>query len=322
MSAAIVATGMVMGPGCAPMQQQVQPTPAGFAGPGLTGSALIARDGTALPMRSWVPAGEREAVILALHGMNDHAGAFEMMGPWFAERGIAVHAFDQRGFGGAPQRGLWGGEALMADDLRVATALLRARHPGRTLVVLGDSMGAAVAMTAFGSADPPDADRLVLVAAAVWGWSTMNPLYAATLRAGARTFPGRTFSRPRGLRIQASDNLDMLERLGRDPLMIFQTRVDAMYGLVDLMERAARSGPAIAVPTLYQVGLRDQIVPLSSARAAVARLPEGARSVAYPEGWHMLLRDLGRETVYRDIEAFVRAPDAPLPSGLPGLAKP
>ncbi len=42
--------------------------------------------------------------------MNEHARAFaEDAAPWFADEGVALYAYDQRGFGGSPNRGIWAG---------------------------------------------------------------------------------------------------------------------------------------------------------------------------------------------------------------------
>ena len=68
-------------------------------------TGLVMRDGAVLPYLHWTP-GDAEpwAVIVALHGINDSRAAFRLAGPWWAERGIATYAYDQRGFGDAPRR--------------------------------------------------------------------------------------------------------------------------------------------------------------------------------------------------------------------------
>ncbi|MEJ0071171.1 MAG: hypothetical protein WDO24_23260 [Pseudomonadota bacterium] len=48
--------------------------------PQLAADRLIAADGTALPMRQWLPAGQPHAVVLALHGFNDYSNAFAAPG--------------------------------------------------------------------------------------------------------------------------------------------------------------------------------------------------------------------------------------------------
>ena len=46
------------------------------------------------------------AVILAVHGFNDYSHAFADFGAYAASQGIAVHAYDQSGFGANPSRAL------------------------------------------------------------------------------------------------------------------------------------------------------------------------------------------------------------------------
>src|SRR5690606_20698043 len=95
---------------CAPTVQQPLTPPPAFAGPAIEADAFLVQDGARLPMLRWLPQGEPWAVVVALHGMNDHKASFHLAGPHWAERGIATYAYDQRGFGGAPGRGVWAGE--------------------------------------------------------------------------------------------------------------------------------------------------------------------------------------------------------------------
>jgi hypothetical protein len=85
-------------------------------------------DGARLPMRLWA-ADHPHAVIIGVHGMNDYSNAFDMPGRWFAARGVTMLAYDQRGFGQAPGRGLWAGSARMADDLDTVVTLARKKIP-------------------------------------------------------------------------------------------------------------------------------------------------------------------------------------------------
>lgn len=305
---------------CAPTVQQAMRPPAAVQGPrfDIEARRFYSFDGAPLGLTVWSPAGrEPRAVIVALHGMNDYAEAFYLAGPWWAAQGIATYAYDARGHGRSPQRGVWGGTRLLTEDLRTAVALARRMHPGAPVAVVGDSMGGATAIAAFASDAPPAADRLILAAPAVWGWSTLPRTYAATLWLGAHTFPYRAVTPPRRVqrRITPSDNTEMLAKIGRDPLMIFRTRIDAVYGLVRLMEKASDGVGALNVPTLFLYGARDQVIPRASAEAAARRLAPGARTALYPEGYHMLLRDRQAERVWRDVAAFIADPAAPLPSG-------
>jgi alpha-beta hydrolase superfamily lysophospholipase len=286
--------------------------------------AFFSFDGAELGLSAWTPPKgvKTWAVIVGLHGMDDYSQTFAYAGPWFAAHGVATFAYDARGFGRSPHRGFWPGEDLMTRDLHAALDAARRRYPEATLAVVGDSMGAATAIVAFGGPDPPHADRVILAAPAVWGWSMMPPLYSAVLWSGAHTLRSQRVSPPRDLHIMPSDNITMLRALARDPLIIRRTRIDAIYGLVDLMQTASEKIGAIRAPTAFLYGAHDQIIPRETALRAARRLPEGARTAYYERGYHMLLRDVGRERVYQDILSFLRAPEAPFPSGAPTFIPP
>lgn len=310
---------------CVPTVQRAASPLEGFAGPRLdvAHERFISFDGAELGLTAWLPPQGQapRAVIIGLHGMNDYANTFYLAGPWFAEHGVALYAYDARGFGRSPRRGVWPGARLMEEDLRTAVLVARRLHPDARIVVVGDSMGAAAAMATFGAEDAPAIDRLVLVAPGVWGWSTLPDHYAMTLWLGAHTFPWRAVTPPRNVTRTrtASDNRAALLQAGRAPHMIWRTRIDAVYGLVNLMETASRRSANLNGDVLFLYGAHDQIIPRASAEAAAHQLPTTARTVLYENGWHWLLRDLQREVVYADILAFIENPDAPLPSQAPPL---
>jgi alpha-beta hydrolase superfamily lysophospholipase len=304
---------------CAPVVQSAGTPELGFSGPTLAADSFTAADGVRLPLTVWAAEGQPKAVVVALHGMNDYANAFHLAGPWWAGRGITTYAYDQRGFGRAPQRGVWPGPELMADDVRVLTALVRAQHPGAIVTVVGHSMGGAVAIAAFSSDNPPVADRVVLVAPGVWGWSRQALPNRFLLWTTAHLAPGQILTTPSWLarRIRASDNIEVLRAMGRDQNMIFDTRVDAVFGLVQLMQIADRNIGRVKAPVLYLYGAKDQIIPAKAALHAAAKLKPTDRSAYYAEGWHLLERDLQAHKVWADIEAFIFDPNAALPSGAP-----
>ena len=293
--------------------------PPGFSGPSLAADAVIMDDGARLPLARWTPETEPWAVIVALHGMNDSRAAFRLAGPWWAEQGIETWAIDQRGFGQAPGRGVWAGEARMVQDLRTTVALARARHPHAVIAVAGESMGGAVAIVAFASDRPPDADRLILLAPAVWGWSAQGPLNSAGLWLAARTMGARAVEAPEWAvrALPASDNRLELFRNYRDPNSLITTRFDALYGLVDLMESASRRLGDVRAPTLLLYGAHDNVIRREPMRQALQRAGDrpGLRTAFYPDGWHILNRDLQAEAVFRDVAAWLRDAKAPLPSG-------
>ena len=303
---------------CAP---RLQPAGPPVAAPRIAEDAFIAADGAALPLRRWLPAGKARAVILALHGFNDYSNAFDAPAKFWARHGIATYAFDQRGFGGAPHRGLWPGSETMTDDAVAVARLLRRTHPGTRLYLVGDSMGGAVAMVTL-AGHGRLADGAVLVAPAVWGRRHMNPIQRGLLWLLARTMPWLTLT-GQGLKIKPSDNQPMLRALSKDPKVIKRTRVDAIEGLVDLMDEAFAAATALDGPLLLLYGRRDEIIPATPSFEVLARLraKTATRAAIYDRGYHMLLRDLAAETAWKDIAAWINDAQAPLPSGAEATAE-
>ena len=276
----------------------------------------IMADGYRLPLRRWGDTERPRALVLALHGFNDYGNAFATLGPYLATQGIGTFAYDQRGFGSTAQRGLWGGEQRLIADLETLTRLLRKRHPGIPLYLLGESMGGAVIIAAAAQADT-GADGIILVAPAIWSRDTMNPLQSWVLEVAAHTLPALVLT-GRGLNIRPSDNRDMLRAYGADPLVIKETRVDALWGVTNLMDLALTGAERLPGPTLVLYGEHDEIIPDDAFCALLDRIPAqrwGIRLVLYRKGWHMLTRDLQGKRVMADIAAWLRKQDGQLPSG-------
>ncbi|MFA5719003.1 MAG: lysophospholipase [Desulfobulbaceae bacterium] len=293
--------------------------------PRLEGELFVSFDGSKLPLRKWLPAGRTRVVVIALHGFNDYSNFINDAALYFRDRGIAVYAYDQRGFGEAPHRGKWAGREAMIRDLRTVIPLVRERHPGIPLYLLGESMGGAVIMTAEATGSPLPADGVILSAPAVWSRRTM-PFYQRWLLAlAARTIPWATLT-PEHLDIKPSDNREMLKKLSQDPLVIKKSRVDAIYGLANLMDGAYESADRYDHNTLLLYGARDEIIPPKPMRHVFRQrlnntFSRPQRILVYPDGYHMLLRDLQAEVVWNDILAWMTAPAGRFPSVENGRAR-
>ncbi|MGF1455027.1 MAG: alpha/beta fold hydrolase [Alphaproteobacteria bacterium] len=301
---------------CAPRLQAPGPASPPVR-PMLGEAALHMADGTRLPLMVWRAEAPR-AVILALHGMNDYANAFAASAAWWArEAGITVYAYDQRGFGRTEQRGVWPGSDRLIEDAGAAVTVIKARHRDLPVFLLGHSMGGAVALAAVaeGVARP---DGVILAAPAVWGWSTLPFLYRASLWLAAHTLPWKTLSGGRA-GVTPSDNIAMLRALSADPLVIKETRIDAAYGLVSVMDRGYEAARPLAVPVLLLYGLKDELVPEAPVRAVIGRLcPGHLDALIYEGSYHMLLRDLAAHTVRRDVAHWIDGSTGPGAKGSRG----
>lgn len=137
-------------------------TPADF-GLAYDDVVLVAHDGTQLHSW-WLPAqgdvADSNTMVLYLHGNAENISSHSRSIYWLVREGVSVLALDYRGYGASQ------GEALMPSvlqDIEAAAAWMRQQYPHKRLVVLGQSIGAALAIDFVAAAQERyDIDALVV----------------------------------------------------------------------------------------------------------------------------------------------------------------
>lgn len=104
----------------------------------------------AAPMASWLPpAGVKPRIaMLCIHGFSMHKGCYDAFGKEMAKNGIATYAIDMRGFG--ERKEIDGKTELDFDgslaDIKASLEKIHKSHPDLPVIVLGESMGGAIAL--------------------------------------------------------------------------------------------------------------------------------------------------------------------------------
>ncbi len=286
--------------------------------PQLTEKEFFTADGEILALKTWRSEDNPpKAIIIALHGFNDYSNFFKAPGTFFAKQGILSYAYDQRGFGASKYPGSWSGAKAMTNDLRTFIGLVKDRHPLIPLYLLGESMGGALIIVAATEAPTLNVNGVILSAPAVWGRITMPWYQRIALQIGVHIMPSVKITGEK-LNLKPSDNIKMLQALGRDPLIIQKTRVDAVFGLVNLMDKALKRTPHFTETALILYGEKDDIIPSESIQLMLSRLnhtKKRYRLALYKNGYHMLLRDLKARIPWNDIVYWIQNNDQPLKSG-------
>ena len=101
-----------------------------------------------IPCMSWVDK-KPVAIILAIHGFGLHKGTYDSFSRDLASMGVGVYAIDVRGFGSWVKKGVnrIDFDGTMS-DIAVTLKYIRKAHPKLPIIVLGESMGGAIAMKA------------------------------------------------------------------------------------------------------------------------------------------------------------------------------
>ncbi len=270
---------------------------------------IVTDDDYTLPYRLWMPPSPRAAVLL-LHGACDYAGAFEGIFPFFANQQYAVMAYDHRGFGQTSVRGKWAGSRRMASDIGEASDFLARRVPNVPVFVVGESMGAALAIHAAAQGQLFGVSGLVLVAPGALGSSIRRIAYALLTRA-LQTLGGRAdvFIE----RVAAGDlSSDAAIRLIADPLVLRRITPAILGGLVRLGQRAFDGAQKVTIPTLTLIGTREDVSALACIRGLHHRFPGDATLLEFEGGPHMLLHWKERDAVLRSIVDWIEKINAPV----------
>jgi len=119
------------------------------------------KEGVKAYVKSWEPEGKPKAILAFVHGFSDHCNAYYDFFPSLASvYNIAVHGFDQRGWGrtvrNPKQRGLTGPTTLVLADIRTFLLSIKTEYDGESvpLFLMGHSMGGGEALHYMLSASP------------------------------------------------------------------------------------------------------------------------------------------------------------------------
>lgn len=273
----------------------------------LNGDTMTVGDGAVLPLMRWPAVGEPRAIMLGLHGYGDYRRAFRLAGPWFAERGVELIAFDQRGFGETESRGVWPGADNLVQDFADAVSIIRASYPDLPVHVIGESMGGAVALAGLADGKIEGVDRLIVAAPGVSGDMPLRQLHDSVLRLAALALPWLAIELRRGGRPW----LDPSEaaRLADDPLILRELSVGTYEGLIDLATIASQNLRGALPPTYLLYGELDGTIPRRAVDDLGRALDERDDIRYYSDRHHLLLHEADADVVFADCLNWLRLID-------------
>jgi alpha-beta hydrolase superfamily lysophospholipase len=270
-----------------------------------TESQISGTRGDILFRREWLPR-DPERVFLLVHGLAEHSGRYEHVGAWFAARGCAVHAYDQRGHGkSAGIRGHVQRFSDYLDDLEAMLRCVREQHPKLPVVLVGHSMGGLV-VAAFARERRPEVAGVVTSGAALRLSDDVSRAMIVGTRAAGRLLPRLRFDAkidPAGL----SRVPEIVRAYIEDPLVFRKITTCLAKELFGAIGRTGQGGADVALPTLLLHGESDPICPVEGSRRFYAQLGAVAKGLrTYPGLFHEIFNEPERESVFGDLLEWVR----------------
>lgn len=270
--------------------------------------------GFEIHVHEWKPDAPPRAVVQIAHGMGEHAGRYTALAAALTAEGYAVYANDHRGHGLSAHAELGhlghdGWNRLVADMVTLS-AIVRERHPGLPLVLLGHSLGSFAAQH-YVLDHAHLIDALVLV-----GTTAVDLMLAAQGQAAAAggnplLVLNQAFQPARTPFDWLSRDQRAVDAYLADPLCGFGLDAQGMadIGAASALLAQPRGIPA-GLPVCVLVGDQD---PLNAGLSLSDLLVERYRAAgledityrAYPEARHELLHETNTQEVVVDLLAWL-----------------
>ncbi|HEY0632037.1 MAG TPA: alpha/beta hydrolase [Thermoleophilaceae bacterium] len=262
--------------------------------------------GVEIYWQAWLPEGEPRAVVVLAHGASEHGGRYAWTGEQLAGRGYALYAIDHRGHGrSAGDRAVIDRMRNAVEDLHTLVERAQGAHPGRPLVLLGHSMGGAVALAY--TAEHEDALDALMLSGALAVLEAASPVQRVAGRVLSAVAPSLgvvaidSSAVSRDPEVVADYDADPLNHHGKLPARTVAELSRAIDGFPEAVTR-------FRLPMLVMHGTADRLVPIAGSEMVVDRTgSEDKTFKRYEDLFHEILNEPERQQVLDDIADWLDA---------------
>lgn len=245
-----------------------------------------------------------------LHGLGDHAGRYPHVGDAVAARGFAAQALDLPGHGKSyGSRGHVGSWSEYRGAVTAWMDRAKLEHPGRRWSLLGQSMGAFVALD-WALANPGRIERLILCAPPFQLGFRPSMIKVKAAQLLVRFWP--RFSQGNMiLPSMLSHDQEVVRAHGNDPLVHYKISARLFLEFQAMRVSLHRRAGELRIPTLLLQGAEDHIAaPEGSRRWAGQTQPGVVALRIYPALYHEVLWELERAAIIASMIDWLEAAPA------------
>lgn len=246
----------------------------------------------------WFPETPLRALVVGVHGFAEHAGRYDHVGRYLAERGFALYMYDLRGHGRseAPRGYVDRFDQFVEDTAAFVT--LAKREAGVQTFLLGHSMGGLVAVLTA-SRIGGELAGLVTSGAAVELKVSASTRFVLQLMAALK--PRGRVETPVQAQLLSRDP-EVVQKYLSDPLVFKDPTFKLLVEFGKAVSRVWDVAGLISLPALIMHGGDDQIVPPSASRRLYQTLPSPDKTLKTYEGLrHEIFNEVEREKVLSDL---------------------
>lgn len=280
-------------------------------------------DGKEMPWRAHdVPAGTPlRAVVITLHGLSGAGSDFWMLGESLPGRGIAVCGLELRGMGNDPdlkKRGDIPSAGAWEKDLFTFHHLVRAKHPGVPVYWYGESLGSLIALHTLADLMPDRGLHLrpdgLIFSSPVAGFKIkLGTMKHFAVRSAMTLMPWRRVNVEKLAGVKDSDirvtaSTTHQGQMAVTPHHVPEFTLRLLREIEVMVKRNPGALRGVRQPLLVLATPNDVISSREQVREYFDAVPSGGKTIRwYDESYHLLLHDVQRDEVLRDVIVWLEA---------------
>lgn len=265
-------------------------------------------DGMKLYAEWHAPEGTPRAGAVIAHGFADHGGRYAEVGRRLAAAGFAAMAFDYRGHGQAGgRRGHCDRFEEYLADLDRAHGRVKAAVGDRPIVLVAHSHGGLMALRSLTDPVRPTRFAAAVLSSPFLGVAMKVPSWKAIVGRGmSRIWP--RLAMPHGIDVNhLTHDREVVGASERDR---YRHGVATARWFTEMQSAQAwveQYAARLTIPTLWLVAGADRLVDVAASRRVFEKAGGDKTMSVYDGFYHEVFNELGRETVFRDMESWLSA---------------
>ncbi|MFH1847527.1 MAG: alpha/beta fold hydrolase [Candidatus Omnitrophota bacterium] len=260
---------------------------------------------TGVNYRCW-EAASTEAVLLFVHGLGAYSARWDFTGKFFLKQNISSYAIELKGFG--EDKGLKGhidSFNTYFNDIRSLINIIFNKHPNTKIFLMGESLGALISFM-FSCKYAGIFNGLICISPSFLSRMKVSFLEYVRILFAAFFSPCKQFNMPFDSAMCTQDK-EYQKIMDEDKREHRLATARLLMCTLSAQIRALVFKTQINIPVLFLLAGEDKLVDPRVSKKVFQRLKaEDKKMIEYPDMYHALSIELGREKVFQDIVLWLR----------------
>jgi len=255
--------------------------------------------------RGYLPPRKPRAIMVIVHGLAEHSGRYMNVVDYFVPRGYAVYGFDQRGHGQSQGiRGYVEKFSYYIDDLKTFFDIVRGKHSGDKIFIVGHSVGGTIAIT-YSLSYQNEFAGLILSGATVKPGSSLSPIKIMLARFLSIVTPKMGVD---VIDASAVSQDQTVVNAYIDDQLVYRGKIRARLGaeLIKAMQVLPRKMSEIHLPVLIMSGTDDRLSDPEGSQLLYERISSRDKALKFYDGfYHEIFNEPGRDQIFSDMDDWL-----------------